>query len=285
MRNCTPSSYYNAILLLSIISELINPKLLCNASSTSPLATAFQFPTFQQLTQSITNPSFPSSYGNPQLEDELLTTITNNSNKRLDNSSTIQTLIERLESTPSIPCPSVAPEVMGRWRLLYTTNSDTASPIQRKAVDATKFNIYQDITLREEDTTLIVSQIVRFGPSFRLIVDALASTSLYPLPELSSRTTDGRILGLNVLGVSTIGDDALESQDRPDARINFVFDEGFFEWGDRLRVPYPVPFRSRFFREAVKGWIDVTYLSGRVRVSRGNKGTTFVLVKEEEEQQ
>ena len=48
-------------------------------------------------------------------------------------------------------------------------------------------------------------------------------------------------------------------------------------------MPYPVPFRSQLFREAVKGWIDVTYLSERVRVSRGNKGTTFVLVKEEEE--
>jgi hypothetical protein len=31
----------------------------------------------------------------------------------------------------------------------------------------------------------------------------------------------------------------------------------------------------------VKGWIDVTYLSERVRISRGNKGTTFILKKEE----
>lgn len=27
----------------------------------------------------------------------------------------------------------------------------------------------------------------------------------------------------------------------------------------------------------VKGWIDVTYLSERLRIARGNKGTLFVL--------
>jgi hypothetical protein len=42
-----------------------------------------------------------------------------------------------------------------------------------------------------------------------------------------------------------------------------------------------VPFRSPLFRDWVKGWIDITFLSDRLRISRGNKGTTFVLAKED----
>jgi len=298
--------------LLTILAASILPTTQCTASSTfttttnnnniekndhrhrytQTTTTAFQFPNLQQLTQSLTNPkSATPTTTSIQQEDELLNAITESgSTKRLDNSQNIQTLIEQLEASPSIPRPGIASEIMGRWRLLYTTNVETVSLIQRKAADATKFNIYQDITLRDnedndEDPTLIVSQVVKFSPPFELVVDALASTSFYPLPELSDRQTDGTILGLNILGVSTIGKDAAEDDTRPDARINFVFDEGNFELGNEggFKMPYPVPFRSQLFREAVKGWIDVTYLSERVRVSRGNKGTTFVLVKEEEE--
>ena len=42
-----------------------------------------------------------------------------------------------------------------------------------------------------------------------------------------------------------------------------------------LRLPYPVPFR--LLGDEARGWLDTTYLSQRLRVSRGNKGTTFIL--------
>ena len=74
--------------------------------------------------------------------------------------------------------------------------------------------------------------------------------------------------------------EAKENEERPDARISFVFDEGNFELGSGFTVPYPVPFRLPLIRDAVKGWIDITYMSDRLRISRGNKGTTFVLIKE-----
>ncbi|GMH07571.1 hypothetical protein Nepgr_009411 [Nepenthes gracilis] len=50
-------------------------------------------------------------------------------------------------------------------------------------------------------------------------------------------------------------------------------------------VPYPVPFR--FLGDEAKGWLDTTYLShsGNIRISRGSKGTTFVLQKETEPRQ
>ena len=212
------------------------------------------------------------------MENQLLKAIDELGDSRLANDARVTELVALLENTKSIPVPAIADEVYGRWRLIHTNNAKTASPIQRKAVDSSKFAIYQDIVFNEKKQ-LVVSQVVKFSKTAELKVDALASTSAYPLEELTERKGDGKILGLNILGVSKVGDEAEEDKDRPDSRINFVFDEGNFELGD-LKIPYPVPFRLPFLRDAVKGWIDITYMSDRMRISRGNKGTTFVLVKD-----
>ena len=37
--------------------------------------------------------------------------------------------------------------------------------------------------------------------------------------------------------------------------------------------------------DEAKGWLDTTYLGEDVRISRGNKGTTFVLVRERSEEE
>uniref|UniRef100_A0A7S2PCC9 Plastid lipid-associated protein/fibrillin conserved domain-containing protein n=1 Tax=Leptocylindrus danicus TaxID=163516 RepID=A0A7S2PCC9_9STRA len=221
------------------------------------------------------------------LEDALLQSIQNNDNRLLDKNkddANINDLIQQLEATPCIPEPSIAPEIYGRWKLISTTNVNTSSPIQRTAVDAEKYSIYQDIKVNDNNQ-LIVSQVVKFGDKAQLCVDALASTSAYPLPELTERQGTGKILGLNLLGVSLVGNEAKEDQENnPNARIKFVFDEGNFDlFNGGLKIPYPVPFRLPLLRDAVKGWIDITYMSERVRISRGNKGTTFILVKEGEE--
>lgn len=251
---------------------------------------------FQNLLPNL-SPIFPPTKSQPrllgdiELEDRLLAAIeSNGQDNRLGNSETISSLVSQLEaSSLSIPRPAIAPQIYGRWRLLQTTNADTASPIQRKAVDTTKFDIFQDIVFADSDDDndenssnkrLLVRQIVKFNDQNELSVDALASTSAYPLPELVDREGTGKILGLNILGVSLVGKEAEEDPSRPDARVKFVFDEGKFNlFGGSLVVPYPVPFRNPLFRDAVKGWIDVTYLSDRIRISRGNKGTTFVLKK------
>eukprot|EP00579_Thalassiosira_antarctica_P017189 CAMPEP_0201927850 /NCGR_PEP_ID=MMETSP0903-20130614/19620_1 /ASSEMBLY_ACC=CAM_ASM_000552 /TAXON_ID=420261 /ORGANISM="Thalassiosira antarctica, Strain CCMP982" /LENGTH=254 /DNA_ID=CAMNT_0048466143 /DNA_START=76 /DNA_END=836 /DNA_ORIENTATION=- len=232
---------------------------------------------FQNLLPNLSflSPRPPTTSGAIDLEDRLLAAIeANGLDKRLDNSDEISSLVSQLESSQlSIPRPAVSPKVYGRWRLLQTTNADTASPIQRKAVDTTKFDIFQDIVFAEDDPEkLMVRQIVKFSEKNELCVDALASTSAYPLPELTEREGTGKILGLNILGVSIVGDEAVEDPDRPDIRIKFVFDEGRFDFGGFI-IPYPVPFRSPLFRDAVKGWIDITYLSDRIRISQGNKGT------------
>ncbi|KAL3934572.1 MAG: hypothetical protein SGBAC_009737 [Bacillariaceae sp.] len=214
------------------------------------------------------------------LEESLLQEIKALGDSRLANSATVQQRILELENSGlGIQRPAINDSVYGRWRLLHTDNANTASPIQRKAVDSSAFPIYQDIIFNDKGQ-LVVSQVVKFNNDLELKVDALASTSVYPLAELTERKGDGKILGFNLLGVSKVGNEAVEDIERPDSRIKFVFDEGKFDFENGFSIPYPVPFRLPFLRDAVKGWIDVTYLSERVRISRGNKGTTFVLVKE-----
>jgi hypothetical protein len=213
-----------------------------------------------------------------QLEAELLTAIDDQGN-RLANSETILGLISKLESMNSISEPAIAPEIYGRWRLLYTNNVKTSSPIQRKAVDAQAFPIYQDIVVADKNQ-LLVKQIVEFSDAASLSVDALASTTAYPLPELTQRTSTGTVLGFNVLGVSVVGKEAEPDASRPNSRIDFVFDQGNFQFKNGWTIPYPVPFRLPILRDLVKGWIDITWLSDRVRISKGNKGTTFVFIKE-----
>eukprot|EP00977_Amphora_coffeiformis_P013209 scaffold3408_cov129-Amphora_coffeaeformis.AAC.4 len=219
------------------------------------------------------------SNGARKVEDDLLSAI-NQVGSRLDNSELIQDLVQKLEQLPSISEPAIAPQVYGRWRLLYTTNTDTSSPIQRKAVDTQKFAIYQDIVVNDKNQ-LQVNQVVKFSDTAQLSVDALASTSAYPLAEFTERKSTGKILGLNILGVSVVGEEAKPDPNRPNSRIDFVFDEGNFDFGN-VKIPYPVPFRLPILRDTVKGWIDITYLSDRVRIARGNKGTTFILAKEDE---
>lgn len=151
----------------------------------------------------------------------------------------------------------------------------------------------------------------------------MASTAARPIPGFVPRRGDGRILGLNIFGISKTEVPASD----PDARIDFQFvDAGFDLSVLPFRLPYPVPFR--LLGDEVKGWIEVsdmesgwisvvtsplrrsalstrhapthiqrinqsihphhpvdntqvTYLSPRLRISRGNKGTIFVLEKEE----
>lgn len=219
----------------------------------------------------------PPPIGNPELEQQLISAI--RADGRLSNSEEINNLVQALTEQRGVQQPAISPKVYGRWKLIHTTNADTSSPIQRKAVDASKFSIYQDIIVDDSKKQLIVSQVVKFSETAQLKVNALASTSEFPLPELQPRESDGKILGLNILGVSFVGEEASPDPTKPDSRINFVFDEGYFDFNG-FQIPYPVPFRWPIFRDAVKGWIDIVYLSDNMRVARGNKGTTFVLIRE-----
>ncbi|KAH9618140.1 hypothetical protein KSS87_008493 [Heliosperma pusillum] len=110
------------------------------------------------------------------------------------------------------------------------------------------FSVFQEVFLQTEDPR--VSNIVKFSDAVgELKVEAVASIK------------DGK-------------------------RILFRFDRAAFAFKFLpFKVPYPVPFK--LLGDEANGWLDTTYLSdsGNIRISRGNKGTTFVLQKEIEPRQ
>ncbi|KAL5983226.1 hypothetical protein ACLOJK_017310 [Asimina triloba] len=115
-------------------------------------------------------------------------------------------------------------------------------PDPRTFVGVDFFNIFQEVYLRTDDPR--VSNIVKFS-------DAVGELKV----EAAASVKDGK-------------------------RILFRFDRAAFSFKFLpFKVPYPVPFR--LLGDEAKGWLDTTYLShtGSIRISRGNKGTTFVLQK------
>lgn len=161
----------------------------------------------------------------------------------------ISEAVNALEALGGVNEPTSSNLIEGTWRLMFTTRPGTASPIQRTFVGVDAFTVFQEIVLRGTDDPR-VTNVVKFSDAIgELRVEAAASIDT------------GR-------------------------RILFRFDKAAFLFKFLpFRVPYPVPFR--FLGDEAKGWLDTIYLSpsGNFRVSRGNKGTTFVLQKKIESRQ
>ncbi|XP_031100293.1 probable plastid-lipid-associated protein 12, chloroplastic [Ipomoea triloba] len=160
----------------------------------------------------------------------------------------VEKAVRILEDLEGISNPTSSSLIEGRWQLMFTTRPGTASPIQRTFVGVDSFSVFQEVYLQTDDPR--VSNIVRFSDVIgELKVEAAASVK------------DGE-------------------------RILFQFDKAAFSFKFLpFKVPYPVPFR--LLGDEAKGWLDTTYLSqtGNLRISRGNKGTTFVLQKETDPRQ
>mmetsp|Transcript_21503 Transcript_21503/g.51297 ORF Transcript_21503/g.51297 Transcript_21503/m.51297 type:complete len:432 (-) Transcript_21503:202-1497(-) len=188
----------------------------------------------------------------------------------------LERAILQLESAGGLNDPTAQSTINGQWRLLYTSRPGTSSPIQRTFTGVDSFKVFQEVFL--DDEVARINNCVEFGKEVGILrVEALANTDTRPIPGFIPR----RGAGFPLLGKSST-----EPPSAPNTRIDFQFDRAAFNF-NRLpfKIPYPVPFR--LVGDEGKGWIDVTYLSsdGQFRISRGNKGTTFVLVKEKTEQE
>lgn len=154
----------------------------------------------------------------------------------------VESAVQALETQGGIPDPTSSSLIEGSWRLIFTTRPGTASPIQRTFVGVDSFRIFQEVYLRTDDPRVV--NVVKFSES---------------------------VGDLKVEAEATIKDGK---------RILFRFDRAAFAFKFLpFKVPYPVPFR--LLGDEANGWLDTTYLShtGNIRISRGNKGTTFVLQK------
>lgn len=175
-----------------------------------------------------------------------------------------------LEADGGEAAPTTLPQLDGKWRLLYTSRPGSASPIQRTFTGVEAFSIFQEVDLTGAEAR--VNNVVEFGQLGFLKVEAQASTETRPLPGFTPRQGEG----LPLFGKSFNYPPA-----RPNSRIDFQFDRAAFNFRFLpFTLPYPVPFR--ILGDERKGWLDVTYMSadGHFRLSRGNKGTLFVLSRD-----
>ncbi|CAM6089469.1 unnamed protein product [Calypogeia fissa] len=161
----------------------------------------------------------------------------------MDALNTIQEAVDALEADGGIQDPTSSPLIEGRWQLMFTTRPGTASPVQRTFVGVDQFKVYQEISLSNTEDPR-VNNIVSHSEEVIQSYEKLAA----------SRDNGTRIL--------------------------FWFDKAAFKF---KFVPFKVPYQVHFrlLGDEAKGWLDTTYLSpsGNIRISRGNKGTTFVLQK------
>jgi len=149
-----------------------------------------------------------------QKEDALLEAIQGLDRREIQNSAEararVKSLIDDLEAAKGMKKATATKEINGKWRLLYTSSDGTASPIQNTFVGIKAFAVYQQIDIAPpspssspSSSPATVTNIVDFGgPIGALNVQALASTPSRPIPGFEPRKGDGKLFGINVLGVS-----------------------------------------------------------------------------------
>jgi hypothetical protein len=121
--------------------------------------------------------------------------------------SNVDSIIANLEDVKHKDPPIKSIFLDGCWKLLYSSSPGSSSPIQRTFTGSNKVVVYQVINLLNTRSSFLpdslpdISNIVCFGSLARLRITALGSTVESKL--VVPRIGDGRIFGLNVLGVSS----------------------------------------------------------------------------------
>ena len=244
---------------------------------------------------SLLSPPSSSASTSKSLTRDLLDLISNVKGRgNRDTLETNQAIIDKIEQLESLSMkqlksrskeriqPINSKLIDGTWKLIFTSSPGTNSPIQKAFTSEDSFSVYQVVNLIDTKSSFLqkeglpdISNVICFNDKCRLRVTAIASTANTKLVE--PRKSDGKIFGLNVFGVSK----AQEPRSL-DERIDFAFQEASFEFlNSSFAIPYPVPFK--LLGDEAKGWIDNTYLGNDIRISRGNKGTIFVLKKADDD--
>jgi len=176
-----------------------------------------------------------------------------------------------LATNGSLAEPALSPKIEGEWTLVHISSSsfDVRNPLGRR-VDGSTPGVegwIAAVTGGQAATTASSSPIQRaITGAFRVSQNVYNVASGRGRVEQLVRTPLGE---LHLNAAATV--DAAQPQ-----RISFAFDEGYFEFSSGgPRLPYPVPFR--LLGKEAEGFLDTSYLGERLRVSTGNKGSTFIL--------
>lgn len=193
---------------------------------------------------------------------------------------TILRAVYELETAGGLPNPIDLEEIEGNWKLLYTSKSkfDPKNPLGSRTDGSTPGleGLFKAIFGDKAGKTMATPALPSSSPIQRTITSNEAFSVSQeidlrgPAPHVDQVVRFGDVGELRLVASATTPDPARK-------RINFAFEEGYFEFKSLPlpRLPYPVPFK--LLGEEAKGWLETTYLSERVRISRGNKGTTFIL--------
>ena len=198
----------------------------------------------------------------------------------------------------SRPPSSASPLLPGRWRVLFQgkggertsftdisswrkyLSGDGPSPVQNLVSDSSSVGrLYQILELENGMTP---PKKEENPPKEDVVVSRKEDGG-------GALTAGGRFL--NVVDFSESGplrgllaiEAQLEGPAEPN-RLTFRFVGGRLLlktiWRGTLDLPYPVPFK--LLGDNAKGWLQTDYISPNLRLSRGNKGSLFVLVPEPE---
>ena len=163
--------------------------------------------------------------------------------------------IQQLEDSNPTPQPIKAKELLeGDWRLLYTTS--------KGILGLDRFPLF------------------KLGQIYQCI--RTAEAKVYNIAE---------VVGLPFLeGIVSV---AASFEPVSDRRVNVMFERSiiglqrFFGYNSPSKFIQQIesgkkflPFDFSIDRREQKGWLDITYLDGDMRIGRGNEGNVFVLTKE-----
>ena len=166
----------------------------------------------------------------------------------------LETLIAQLESENPTKNPLESDDLMGDWRLIYTTSQGILGLDRIPLTDLGE--VYQ--CLRGDRLYNVAETKGALGV---LGVVAVGATYTVASPVRVQVTFRRSVLGLqSVMKYRSVAEfvEQLERRDRL--------------WA----VDFSIPERET----AGKGWLEVTYLDADLRIGRGNEGSIFVLVKD-----
>lgn len=187
-------------------------------------------------------------------------------------------LNQSLAAAQPRPTPAPFEPLVGNWELLYTTKSnfDIANPLGKRS-DGSAPGLEQIFSTLNGDRATDAGS--SSSPIQRLVT-GLESVKIYQNIDLDSGTGRGRVdqLVKGPDGATVLRLSASATYESERDRINFMFDLAYFVvFG--VRVPYPVPFK--LLGDEASGYLDTKFVSKKIRVSKGNKGTSFILKKEQ----